>query len=147
MKLKILLIVIIISTFTACNSNSSKEKSNVIEGTYEATETGFGSRIGIWVFSRDEITVLISHDMQSAFSNLGVVAVQKYYIKDDVIYTCTCNSMDCLSKEKNYDKIWKIESISQTKTKKTVMLTTFDNSIKVKLEKDKSLGLDVKDWE
>jgi hypothetical protein len=145
MKLKILLILII-STFSACNSSSSKEKSNVLEGTYEATETGFGTQIGIWVFSRDEISIFIGHDTQNPFSTLGLVAVQKYYIKDDIIYTCLCTTEDCLDKGKNYGKLWKIESITQTNNKRTVMLTTFNNSMKVKLEKDKGIGLDVKDW-
>ena len=150
MKLKTLLIVTIIFIFSACNSNSnsSKEKINVLEGTYQVTETGQISRIGVWVFSRDEITILLSDNLENTYANLGLVAVQKYYIKDDIIYTCLCTTDDCLNKEKNYEKLWKIDSVNQTNSKRTVMLTNvYDSSFKIKLEKDKSIGLDVKEWE
>ena len=138
MKLKILLIVTIISIFSACNSNSSnKEKINVLEGTYQATEfltsktyqvteNGGIYRMGYWVFSRDEITILLgdSDNLVNTYSNLSLVAVQKYYIKNDIIYTCLCHTSDCLDKEKNYEKTWKIESVSQTNAKRIVMLTS-----------------------
>ncbi|MFH6988473.1 hypothetical protein ACHRVW_12080 [Flavobacterium collinsii] len=145
MKSKTLYILMIISSLSACNNNTLKEKSNVIEGTYETTETGLVTQTGIWVFSRDEITILIDHDLKNPFSSLGLVAVQKYYIKDDIIYTCLCNSQDCLDKGQNYQKLWKIESISQTNNKGTILLTNVYNpAFKVKLEKDKGIGLEVK---
>lgn len=134
--------------FSACHNTPPKEKTSIWEGTYQVTETGQITRVGIWVFSKDEISILISDKLESAFSNLGLAAVQKYYIKDHYIYTCLCNVDDCLDKEKNYEKIWKIESVRQTKKKRTIMLTNvFDASFKVKLEKDKSIGLDVRQWE
>lgn len=148
MKLKILLFVIIISSFSLCNKNSIKEKVNVFDGTYKVTETGSISRIGVWVFSKDEITILLSNTMENSYADLGLIAVQKYYIKDNFIYTCLCSSNDCLNKENSFEKIWEIKSVNQTNNKRTIILTkVFDTSFKIKLEKNKSIGLDVKDWE
>lgn len=148
MKLKTLIIVTFISILSACNNNSSKEKTNVFQGTYKVTETGQFPQIGVWVFSQDEITILLTDNMENTYANLGLIAVQKYYIKDDIIYTCLCTSSDCLEKGKNYEKLWKIESVSQNNSKRIIMLTNvYNTSLKVKLEKDKSIGLDVKDWE
>ena len=148
MKLKKLIIISFIFVLYACNSYSSKEKKNVFEGTYEVKIIGQIPEIGVWVFSRDEITILISDNMVNAYANLGLKAVQKYYVKDNIIYTCLCTTNDCLSKEKNFQKLWEIESISQSKTKRIIMLKNVNNnSLKVKLEKDKSIGLDVKDWD
>lgn len=148
MKLKTLIIVTFISILSACNNNSSKEKINVFQGTYQVTETGQFPQIGVWVFSKDEITILLTHNMENTYANLGLKAVQKYYIKEDIIYTCLCTSSDCLEKGKNYGKLWKIESVSQNNSKRIIMLTNvYNTSLKVKLEKDKSIGLDVKDWE
>mgnify|MGYP003610924073 CR=1 FL=1 len=148
MKLKTLITITFISILFACNNNSSKEEINVFEGTYQVTQTGQFPEIGVWVFSRDEITILLTDNMENTYANLGLKAVQKYYIKDNIIYTCLCTSSDCLNKEKNYEKLWEIESVSQNKTKRTIMLKNIYNaSLKVKLEKDKSIGLDVKDWE
>ena len=120
----------------------------MFDGTYQATEAGNTTGLGVWVFSKDEIAVLQSEDLQSAYSNLGLVAVQKYYIKDNIIYTCLCTTSDCLNKDKNYSKTWKIESVNQTASKRTIKLTIVGNeSYKMILEKDKSIGLDVDKWE
>jgi hypothetical protein len=147
MKLKIL-IIITVFLFFACDSKPSKEESNIFDGTYQVTETGLVTRVGVWVFSKDEISILLTDNLENTFDNLGLLAVQKYYIKDNYIYTCLCTTDDCLNKEKNFGKLWKIESVSQTNTKRIIILSNVsDNSFKVKLEKDKSIGLDVKDWE
>lgn len=146
-KIKTLLSVIILFLFFACNHKSSKSERNLLEGTYQVTQSGTIPEIGVWVFSKDEISILLTDKLENTFANLGLKAVQKYYIKDDCIYTCLCTASDCLNKE-NYEKLWKIESVSQTNAKRTVILTNVYNaSLKVKLEKDKSIGLDVKDWE
>lgn len=147
-KIKTLLIVIIISSFFACNSKPSKEETNIFEGTYQITESGLVTGIGVWVFSKNEISILHSTEMQNTFANLDLSAVLKYYVKDDYIYTCNCILNDCSDKGKNYEKDWKIESVSRTNSKRIIMLTNVnDASYKIKLEKDKSIGLDVKDWE
>jgi hypothetical protein len=141
-------VIIIISLFLACNSKPSKEETNIYDGTYQITESGLVTGIGVWVFSKDEISIFHSTEMQYPFANLGLSAVLKYYIKDDYIYNCLCTYNDCLDKGKNYKKAWKIESVSQTNSKRIIMLTNVnDASYKIKLEKDKSIGLDVKDWE
>lgn len=145
MKFKILFIVIIISTLSGCNSNSSKEKINVFDGTYQITESGLVNGIGVWVFSKNEISIFHSTEEENSFANLGLSAVVKYYIKDDYIYECSCILNDCSYKGKNFEKDWKIESINQTNSKRIIILTSVkDTSYKIKLEKDKDLGLDVK---
>ena len=148
MKLKTLLSFITVFFLFACDRKPSKVQRNIFEGTYQVTESGLVNRIGVWVFSKDEISILLTNNLKNTFDNLGLLAVQKYYIKDNYIYTCLCTTDDCLNKEKNFGKLWKIESVSQTNTKRTIILTNIsDVSLKVKLEKDKSIGLDVKDWE
>ncbi|MFV8368028.1 hypothetical protein [Flavobacterium sp. LB2R40] len=146
MKFKILFIVIIISTLSGCNSSSSKEKINVFDGTYQITESGLVNGIGVWVFSKNEISIFHSTEEENSFANLGLSAVVKYYIKDDYIYECSCILNDCSYKGKNFEKDWKIESINQTNSKRIIILTSVkDTSYKIKLEKDKDLGLDVID--
>ena len=77
---------------------------------------------------------------------MGLSAVVKYYIKDDYIYACNCIQNDCSDKEKNFEKNWKIESVNQTNSKRIIILTSVnDTSYKIKLEKDKEIGLDVKE--
>lgn len=149
MKLKIqLIVIIIISLFFACNSKSSKEEVTILDGTFQITESGLTPAIGLWVFTEDEISILRSDKMENTFANLRLEAVQKYYIIDDYIYICLCTSNDCLDKGKNYEKLWKIESVTQTNAKRIIIITNIiDASIKVKLERDKSIGLNVKDWE
>jgi hypothetical protein len=145
MKFKILFIVIIISTLSGCNNNSSKEKINVFDGTYQITESGLVNGIGVWVFSKNEISIFQSTEEENSFANLGLSAVVKYYIKDDYIYECSCILNDCSYKGKNFEKDWKIESINQTNSKRIIILTSVkDTSYKIKLEKDKDIGLDVK---
>lgn len=146
MKLKTQLIVIIISSFLACNNKPSKEESNIFDGTYQITESGLVTGVGVWVFSKDEISIFHSTEMQTPFANLGLSAVVKYYIKDDYIYACNCILNDCSDKGKNFEKSWKIESVNQTNSKRIIMLTsTNDTSYKIKLEKDKEIGLDLKE--
>lgn len=146
MKLKTLIIITFIFVLSACNSNSSKEKTNIFDGTYQITESGLVNGIGIWVFSKNEISIFHSIEEENSFANLGLSAVVKYYIKDDYIYTCSCILDDCSDKGKNFEKNWKIESVNQTNSKRIIMLTSVNNtSNKIKLEKDKEIGLDVKD--
>ena len=146
MKLKILIIITFIIALSACNSNSSQEKTNIFEGTYQITESGLVNGIGVWVFSKNEISIFHSTEEENSFANLGLSAVVKYYIKDDYIYACNCIQNDCSDKEKNFEKNWKIESVNQTNSKRIIILTSVnDTSYKIKLEKDKEIGLDVKE--
>lgn len=146
MKLKILINITFIIALSACNSNSSQEKTNIFEGTYQITESGLVNGIGVWVFSKNEISIFHSTEEEYPFANLGLSAVVKYYIKDDYIYACNCIQNDCSDKEKNFEKNWKIESVNQTNSKRIIILTSVnDTSYKIKLEKDKEIGLDVKE--
>ena len=146
MKLKTLIIITFIIVLSACNSNSSKEKTNIFDGTYQITESGLVNGIGVWVFSKNEISIFHSTEEENSFANLALDAVVKYYIKDDYIYACNCINNDCSNKEKNFEKSWKIVSVNQTDSKRIIMLTSINNtSNKIKLEKDKDIGLDVKD--
>jgi hypothetical protein len=145
MKFKTLIIITFISVLSACNSNSSKEKTNIFDGTYQITHSGIVNGIGVWVFSKNEISIFHSTEEVNSFANLGLSAVVKYYIKDDYIYACNCINNDCSEKEKNFEKNWKIVSVNQTNSKRVIMLMSVnDSSNKIKLEKDKDIGLDVK---
>ncbi len=71
----------------------------------------------------------------------------KYYIKYDSIYLCNCEWKDCLDKN-NFESIYKIESIKNTNTSKTILLRNkFDKSMTIKLKKTKTEGLDVKEYD
>lgn len=134
-------LIIFFSAFLFCCSKI--DKPEILSGTYEVTGVGINI-VGTWIFSKDEITILENDFDKKPFHHLAMIAVQKYYIQDGIIFQCLCSSNDCLKKE-NYQKFWKIESVNQTETEQIIILKPIgDNSFKISLKKDKSIGLNVK---
>lgn len=122
---------------------SKVNKPDLLSGTYKVTGEGI-NLIGTWVFSKDEITMLENDVDKNPFESLAMIAVQKYYIEDDVIYQCLCNTNNCLEKA-SFEKFWQIDSIVQTETQQIILLKpTSNDNFKIRLTKDKSIGLNVK---
>ena len=149
MKLNIFLFLVFSSFFICCNNKTKdiNESENQINGLYQATNLKTDKFDGYWIFSNDEIACFEAKIDERGEVCENLIVIWKFYIKDKSLYTCICNVSDCLEK-KNWGKpYWKIESINKTNVKQTIIIqNTIDKSMKLKLEKTKSEGLDVKDF-
>lgn len=153
MKPRLFLLLTTFIFFFGCKEIKSSENEvsqYPFNGSFDMT--GLGNHnlfFGLWVFSNDEIAILDSEDKHRPYSNIKFVGVQKYYIEDKIIYTCKSTTNDCQNK-KAFEKTWIIDSVEKTNSKLTIILKSpsYDrDNISIKLEKSKSLGLDVNDWE
>lgn len=146
MKLKSIIIIIFSIILSACNSKPSEEKTDIFDGTYQITESGLVTGTGIWVFSKNEISIFNRIDEESSSGPLVLTIVLKYYVKDDYIYACNCILNDCSDKGRNFEKDYKIESVNQTNSVRTIILTGVKDPLyKIKLQKNKDIGLNVKE--
>ena len=124
----------------------SEVKTDILDGTYQITESGPVTGTGVWVFSKNEISIFTSTDEASSFGPLVLTIVLKYYIKDNYIYTCNCILNDCSDKGRNFEKDYKIESVNQTNSVRTIILSGVKDPLyKIKLQKNKDIGLNVKE--
>jgi hypothetical protein len=125
MKFTYFLLIIL---FCSCSKKNDKKVYEKLSGLYEVESESNGETGNIYVFGDGEL----HHFVKDWGGNNCHIhrATFKFYVKNDIVYTCKINSSNC--DEAKYNEQYKLISIDTLGNEQIVSLTSDLDSIKLK---------------